>query len=493
MYHKITCTAMKSTMITFRHNYPVNRSTGLILSFILFVLSAQNSFAQENSFKYDYVGDFHDGMAMVMNHGLCGFIDRSGYDTITKQFSYAWDFQDGMARVAMTADGHPITFRSENHGWSRKTYDYQIYYYPIDENCKYGFIDKKGNIVVPIVYDGAYDFREGYSIVWKDGKYGLIDLNGLTVIPLVYDDLRYDSNSSFIVVGKDGKYGYLDFTGETVIPLEYDGCGYFSEGLAIVKKGDKCGFIDKSGDVVIPFDYDGNNNMYGKFVSGHFLILENKQMHVIDRKGTIVFSIGSYKLVTSDFLSDGLAITRADNTLEIIDTNWHKQKTYNCNMLLFDYSKTDSSYIIQTVGKGNKKRKRINGNKIMVPVTRYGVMDINGHYLTTKKYDAIGRLSENRATARINNKMGFMNEKAEIIIPIRYWDVGSFSEGLAMVAKKGKCGFIDTTGSTVIPLEYDNARSFNEGLAAVKKNGKWGFIDKSGNMLVLSAKETVQQ
>ncbi len=62
-----------------------------------------------------------------------------------------------------------------------------------------------------------------------------------------------------------------------------------------------------------------------------------------------------------------------------------------------------------------------------------------------------------------------------------------------MVAKKGKCGFIDTTGSTVIPLEYDNARSFNEGLAAVKKNGKWGFIDKSGNMLVLSAKETVQQ
>ena len=464
-------------------NFPVKLSSVRILSFLLFVLSAQSTFARENSFKYDYVSDFHNGMAMVMSQGLCGFIDRSGNEVIAQDFSYAWDFHDGMARVAMTTDGHPISFRSENHGWSKKIYDYQIHYYPVDEKCKYGFIDRKGDIVIPIVYEYANDFHDGYSIVRKNGKYGLIDMNGLTVIPVEYDDLRYESVSSLIVVGKDGKYGYIDFTGKTVIPLEYDGCGYFSEGLAIVKKGNRCGFIDKSGNVVIPFDFDGDNNMYGKFVSGHFLIMKDKQMHVIDRKGTIVFSIGSYKTVTGDFYSDALAITRTENTVEIIDSTWHKQKTYNCNMLVSDYSKADSSYIVQTVSQGKKERKRINGKNRLVPVIRYRVMDINGHYLTTVKFDHVGRLSENMATVRLNNKMGFLNENAETVIPLRYGGANNFSEGLAMVAKRGRCGFIDTTGRTVITLKYENARSFNEGMAAVQKNGKWGFLDKSGNLL----------
>lgn len=32
---------------------------------------------------------------------------------------------------------------------------------------KFGFIDKTGNIVIPLQYDGAFSFREGVAIIYQ--------------------------------------------------------------------------------------------------------------------------------------------------------------------------------------------------------------------------------------------------------------------------------------------------------------------------------------
>ena len=46
----------------------------------------------------------------------------------------------------------------------------------VKQNGKYGFIDKKGKVVVPFQFDDtAYSFSDGLAYVKQDGKYGFID------------------------------------------------------------------------------------------------------------------------------------------------------------------------------------------------------------------------------------------------------------------------------------------------------------------------------
>jgi len=59
-----------------------------------------------------------------------------------------------------------------------------------EQNYEWGFIDKTGKLVIPLVYDWVWDFSEGLAVVVQNGKCGFIDKTGEVVIPFgVYDDV----------------------------------------------------------------------------------------------------------------------------------------------------------------------------------------------------------------------------------------------------------------------------------------------------------------
>jgi serine/threonine protein kinase len=100
-----------------------------------------------------------------------------------------------------------------------------------------------------------------------------------------------------------------------------------------------------------------------------------------------------------------------------------------------------------------------------------------------------GRFSEGLAAIKVNNKYGFINQEGEIIIrpQFDYVSFKGFSEGLAAVSINNKWGYIDKVGSTIIQPQFNevgDAMPFSEGLARVKINGKYGFIDKAGNVII---------
>lgn len=55
------------------------------------------------------------------------------------------------------------------------------------QNWKYGFINIKGEVVVPLEWDNSEYFSEGLAVVEKDEKYGYINKAGELVIPLVWN------------------------------------------------------------------------------------------------------------------------------------------------------------------------------------------------------------------------------------------------------------------------------------------------------------------
>ena len=94
------------------------------------------------------------------------------------------------------------------------------------EDCKYGFINKKGKEVIEPQFDWAGDFVDGMAPVSKNGRYYFIDKSGQPI-----DDKTYTRLSGFkgdlCWVKKGSKGGFMNKKNEIVLPLEYDNYMYF--------------------------------------------------------------------------------------------------------------------------------------------------------------------------------------------------------------------------------------------------------------------------
>ncbi len=60
--------------------------------------------------------------------------------------------------------------------------------FPIEQNKKWGYIDRDGKTVIPPQFEFAEEFSEGLALVQLNGKWGFIDASGTLVI-----DARYSS------------------------------------------------------------------------------------------------------------------------------------------------------------------------------------------------------------------------------------------------------------------------------------------------------------
>lgn len=101
--------------------------------------------------KYQSVGEFKEGLLQARLNDLWGYIDDKGRTIIKHQFYGASPFSEGLAVVT-------------------KREGFDLYYH--------GFIDKAGNIVIPLIYTKAEDFKNGLAKVMLDNIWIYIDKNG---------------------------------------------------------------------------------------------------------------------------------------------------------------------------------------------------------------------------------------------------------------------------------------------------------------------------
>ena len=97
-------------------------------------------------------------------------------------------------------------------------------------------------------HKGKYESND-LSQFFENGKFGYIDKKGKIVIKPRFDDtLGFSEKLAGVKIGD--KWGYIDKEGEIVIMPRFDDVEDFSEGLAGVKTGDKWSYIDKEGKMV---------------------------------------------------------------------------------------------------------------------------------------------------------------------------------------------------------------------------------------------------
>ena len=105
--------------------------------------------------KYDYAGNFREGLAIFEKDDKWGYIDKKGREVIPCKYDRTFNFSEGLAIV--------------------------------EKDDKSGFIDKEGREVIPCMYDAAGSFSEGLAYVKKDDKWGYIDKTGREIIPFIYE------------------------------------------------------------------------------------------------------------------------------------------------------------------------------------------------------------------------------------------------------------------------------------------------------------------
>ena len=378
----------------------INNEKTIVENFVL--LNKSNAYnlkyLSKNLDKYDdFKDEFHEGFAAVQRHGKWGFINMDGIETIPCLYEDCQGFYEGLSAAKKNEKWGFID--KENRVAIPYIYDYVPYPFSnegfavIEKDGKEDLIDKKGNSLLSYAYDYVDNFGNGLAQVTKNDKNGYnmcgyVDKKGELVIPLIYGCAGRFLNE-FATVGKwertlfikhgHIKKGLIDKKGNEVVPLIYDEVWeYGPDGIYLVERNGKRGFVDRNGREIIPCIYENARN----FISGLAPVMKNGKWGFIDIKGNLVIP---FQYLDVSCMENGLARVQNDNFLYGY-VNIYGNESIQCVF----HEATDF--------KDNIARVKING--------KWGYIDKNGKMITPCIYDSAMWFNEGLAFVRKDGVLG---------------------------------------------------------------------------------------
>lgn len=329
---------------------------------------------------------------------------------------------------------------------------------PIQQEGKWGYINRSGEVVIKPRFDWAEPFADGLALVRYAPRknpskpdelmegVGFIDKTGKVVIQL--DNPLHINGESFSegltlywtwTAEKGNVYGYIDTSGKIQIKARFYNASPFVDGLAAVcTEWQKCGFINKAGEFVIEPRYRVTN----PFSEGLALAgLEDYSIiGFINKSGETV--------IEPQFLNSG---TRFNEGLAVVN----------------------------------------------YPHGKAGYINHEGAIVIPMQFEMAQPFSDGLAAVRVESKWGYIDKTGKFVIEPQFRGAGPFSEGLAAVGSSDflsasraldveatvTSGFINKQGKIVFSLPFDIATPFVNGISRVRVDIKSGYIDKTGKYI----------
>ncbi len=193
--------------------------------------------------RFDIAEPFSEGLAVVSENGIkSGYIDMKGTYVIEPKYDMALSFSDGMAFVYPNSEGADPNNRKAYIGRdgnvvfqpTLKGYNYDLFSEGLAmiynrDNLRYGYMNKKGEIVIETQFEKTMHFSEGLAAVQDNNTCQFIDVNGNIII----SDINFDYTKSFsegmAAVLADRSWGFIDKQGKLLIDFELLEVGNFSK------------------------------------------------------------------------------------------------------------------------------------------------------------------------------------------------------------------------------------------------------------------------
>lgn len=137
---------------------------------------------------------------------------------------------------------------------AEKVFGFKNGYARIQENEKFGYINKKGQVTIEPSYTLAGNFDErGRAIVKVENHFRIIDDKGKELFKIPSDVKKVKQFSDRLMAFYTDGWGFLDSDGKTIIKprKEWDDVTIFYNGYSSYKEDGLWGLIDKEGTKVI--------------------------------------------------------------------------------------------------------------------------------------------------------------------------------------------------------------------------------------------------
>lgn len=230
--------------------------------------------------KYKEIHAFSEGLASVSEDGKkFGYISPKGEIIIPLIYDAISPFINGTASVGISdeVDGKLVK--------------------------QYFVINKKGERISEIFdYIGWRENKnELLMVAQRGGKYGFINYKGEIKIPFIFDNYKStrgygkDATDHLVTVIQNGKWGFVDTSsaeGKIAVSPQYKYGGDFVFGRALVSDDEGGYFIDKNGNKVTD-KYKGASpfNASGYTVAKPINETDPTLRYIIDKNGGIIFYI----------------------------------------------------------------------------------------------------------------------------------------------------------------------------------------------------------
>lgn len=333
----------------------------------------------------------------------------------------------------------------------------------IIENNHIGFINNKGDQVIPPKYIDAKEFSEGLASVRVNGHYGFINTKGEMVIPP-----KYEYAGSFVNgiadVYTNGEVSFINMEDKRVLPKSYKTIEFIDEeNILFHSKNNKVGVYNlKSMTEFFTF----NSKFYSleRFTDGVAIVRKRfKDRYetddaVIDLKGNIIVDFGTYYNIGT--FKEGYAL------VEIVNNNDEDELIEG---------------VINIKGELLFKREKENKSSVSRDGFKNGFAEMNLY-----KY----WLPEEEGFLYSSSKsyMGYMNLKGEVVYNDTLIEVVyGFNNGRSIVRDEERDYYIiDTNFNRLNTSPFDRVLGdgFKNGYAVVDTKDGFGIIDVEMNFIV---------
>lgn len=174
---------------------------------------------------YDYIYDIDDEYICVNHYGEYKYYNKNGKNVIPNKYYYATPFKNDIAKVQDTKDDEP--YYINRNGIRIKNYSTDVLeerYNKKRRNIKITSnenVEKNKNlyrILAKHNYKKIDDFYNGLAIVQNknNGYYGFINIKGELVIPLIFKEVKNYSNNLIAVKDDNSKWYFINLKGEKI-------------------------------------------------------------------------------------------------------------------------------------------------------------------------------------------------------------------------------------------------------------------------------------
>ncbi|WP_289046724.1 WG repeat-containing protein [uncultured Olleya sp.] len=463
-------------------------------------------------FKYSIAYVLSEGLIAVFNGNKWGFIDRKGILKIPFKFSSASNFSEGLCEISIKKNNQ------YKYGFINKKGEFVIKpkynsvnsfsegFASVKLNNKWAFIDNKGKPITPFKYSQVGEFEKGITSVSKDcfidvsgdcalgrSTKGFINSKGEEIVPVIFDQARVWDKINAIEVQQGRSSGLYDFNGNVVVPLgKYYSLNRLDDENGLIEvtvdgeQGYSEGYINRKGKEIIPPLYDFKSYFTDGFIYGGKYSTKEE----IEKLGKIKTTFSYHRAGVLDSLGN-IIIPFKYEEVSVLKNDYFKVKDYNSKgQTIYAYFNSKGkqvlpfkyTYATDFSLKGYALVKEFHKGELFFINTK-------GKIISTPKFNKIDPfIMDDLVAVEQNNKWGFINAKSKIIIDFRFDEANRFHKGLARVSMNKKFGFINTKGEIIIPIKFDKAHYyFNEKVEEFELDGKKYYFDNTGKEITTIA------